>query len=190
MSRALARRFAARVSRYCEPVHRRLAAFVALCTLLVIGVSCGSSGSGDAGSANATPSDHAKMICADEAQGDIAATLGVKPVQVSTPTWSQRLYSCNYEYADGVISLKLKELPDEAATTRYFEGLAKDRGQPPGGISLGEGAFATPTELVMRKDFMVLDIDVSKLPAQFGQPARSPADVKLAVAQTLLGCWK
>ncbi len=130
------------------------------------------------------------MICADEAQKEIAATLGVKPIQVSTPIWKKRLYSCDYEYADGVISLRLKELPDAAATTDYFEGLAKDRGQPPGGISLGEGAFATPTELVMRKDFMVLDIDVTDLPPQFGQPARSPSDVKLAVAQTLLGCWQ
>ena len=100
------------------------------------------------------------------------------------------MYACQYEYADGVISLSLKELPDAAATTKYFEGMAKDRGQPAGGISLGEGAFATPTELVMRKDFMVLDIDVSDLPARFGQPERSPSDVKLAVAQTLLGCWQ
>ena len=150
--------------------------------------SCGSSsGSGDA---NATPSDHAKMICADEAQGDIAATLGVKPLRVSTPTWSERLYSCKYEYADGVISLSVKELSDAGATTGYFEGLAKDLGQPPGGISLGEGAFATPTQIVVRKDFMVLDVNVSDLPPQFGQPARSPSDVKLAVAQTLLGCWQ
>jgi hypothetical protein len=169
-------------------VHRWLAAFVVFSTFLV--VSCSSSGSGTADPSAATPSDHAKMICADEAQEDLAATLGVKPTQVSTPTWSQRLYSCNYEYSDGVISLRLKELPDAAATTDYFEGLAKDRGQTTGGISLGEGAFATPTELVLRKDFMVLDIDVSHLPAQFGQPARSPSDVKLAVAQTLLGCWQ
>ena len=130
------------------------------------------------------------MICADEAQEDIAATLGVKPIRVSTPTWSERLYSCKYEYADGVISLSVKELPDAGATTGYFEGLAKDLGQPPGGISLGEGAFATPTQIVVRKDFMVLDVDVSDLPPQFGQPMRSPSDVKLAVAQTLLGCWQ
>ena len=112
------------------------------------------------------------MICADEAQEDIAATLGVKPARVSTPTWSGRLYSCNYEYADGVISLSVKELSDAGATTGYFEGLAKDLGQPPGGISLGEGAFATPTQIVVRKDFMVLDVNVSDLPPQFGQPAR------------------
>jgi hypothetical protein len=41
----------------------------------------------------------------------------------------------------------------------------------------------------VRKDFMVLDVDVSDLPAEFGQPPRTSADVKLAVAQTLLGCW-
>ena len=127
------------------------------------------------------------MICADEAQEDIAATLGAKPIRVSTPTWSERLYSCKYEYADGVISLSVKELPDAAATTDYFEGLAKDRGQPPGGISLGEGAFATSTELVLRKDFMVLDVDVSDLPLQFGQPSRSPSDVK--PAGRARHCW-
>jgi hypothetical protein len=83
------------------------------------------------------------------------------------------LYSCKYEYADGVISLSVKELSDAGATTGYFEGLAKDLGQPPGGISLGEGAFATPTQIVVRKDFMVLDVNVSDLPPQFGQPTRS-----------------
>jgi hypothetical protein len=169
-------------------VRRWLVALVVVCTFVV--ASCGSSGSGDAGSSDATPSDHAKMICADEAQQAIAASLGVKPIRVSTPTWSERLYSCNYEYADGVISLSVKELPDAGATTGYFEGLAKKVGQPPGGISLGEGAFATPTQIVVRKDFMVLDVDVSDLPPQFGQPVRSPSDVKLAIAQTLMGCWQ
>ena len=129
------------------------------------------------------------MICAQEAQEDIAATLGVEPVRVSTPTWNERLYSCQYVYADGVISLSVKELPDAEATTRYFEELAKDRGQAPGGLSLGEGAFATPTQVVVRKDFMVLDVDVSDLPLQFGEPPRPNSDVKLAVAETLLGCW-
>ena len=40
-------------------------------------------GSGDADASNATPSDHAKMICADEAQEDLEATLGAKPIRVS-----------------------------------------------------------------------------------------------------------
>jgi hypothetical protein len=129
------------------------------------------------------------MICADEAQEDIAATLGVKPTKVSTPTWTEQTYSCQYVYADGVISLSVKELPDADATTRYFDKLAKDRGQSPGGLSLGEGAFTTATQVVVRKDFLVLDVDVSGLPAQFGQPPRSSADVKLAVAETIMGCW-
>ena len=154
----------------------------------LVATSCGGS-SPSHETAGATPSDPTKMICADEAQEDIAATLGVKPTRVSTPTWNERLYSCQYEYADGVISLSVKELPDADATTRYFEQLAKDRGQRPDGLSLGEGAFTTPTQVVVRKDTMVLDVDVSGLPAQFGQPLRSSADVKLAVAETIMGCW-
>ena len=130
------------------------------------------------------------MICANEGQEAIAATLGVKPVRVSTPTWSDQLYSCKYEYADGVISLSVKELDDAGATTDYFDGLAKKHGQRPDGISLGEGAFATPTNVFVRKDFFVLDVDVSDLPGALGQPSLSPSDVKLAVAQTLLGCWQ
>ena len=129
------------------------------------------------------------MICEKEAQEDIAATVGVNPVRVSTPTWKQQVYSCEYVYADGVISLSVKELPDAAATTGYFENLAKDVGQPPDGISLGDGAFATPNDLFVRKDRMVLHVDVSDLPPQFGQPPQSVSDVKMAVAVTLLGCW-
>jgi hypothetical protein len=154
----------------------------------LVATSCGGS-SPSHESASATPSEPAKMICAGEAQEDIAATLGVEPTRVSTPTWTEHVYSCQYVYADGVLSLSVKELPDDDATTSYFEQLAKDHGGRPDGISLGEGAFATPTNVFVRKDFMVLDVDVSDLPAEFGQPPRTSADVKLAVAQTLLGCW-
>ena len=72
---------------------------------------------------------------------------------------------------------------------RLLRQLAKEDGGSPDGISLGEGAFATATNVFVRKDFMVLDVDVSDLPAQFGEPPRTSADVRLAVAQTLLGCW-
>ena len=130
------------------------------------------------------------MVCEEEGREAIAATLGVKPTRVSTPTWNDQVYSCQYVYPDGALSLSVKELPDEAATTGYFEDLAKELGRRPDDIQLGQGAFATTNgSVVVRKDFMVLDVDTSGLPKTFGQPPLSNSDVALTVAVTLMGCW-
>ncbi len=156
-------------------MHRWLAGLVVLVTFVV--ASCGS---GALEAADPPPSEPAKMICEKEAREDIAASLGVEPTRVSTPTWNEQVYSCQYVYADGVISLSVKELADAGATTGYFEQLAKDLGRRPEDIELGQGAFATTNgSVVVRKDFMVLDVDVSALPAQFGQPPQSNSDVAL-----------
>ena len=43
--------------------------------------------------------------------------------------------------------------------------------------------------MVVRKDWKVLDVDISQLPASFGQPPQSASDVAVSVAATLLSCW-
>ena len=47
-----------------------------------------------------TPSAKARMICADEAQEDLAGVLAVR-AKVTTPTWRHRTYRCTYRYANG-----------------------------------------------------------------------------------------
>jgi hypothetical protein len=42
---------------------------------------------------------------------------------------------------------------------------------------------------VVRKDWKVLTVDIAPLPAQFGKPATSKADVAYTVADIILGCW-
>ena len=57
-------------------------------------------------------------------------------------------------------------------------------------MSLGQGAFTTKNlSAVVRKDYKVLTVDISKLPAHFGVPPDSRADVALNTAATIMGCW-
>jgi hypothetical protein len=130
------------------------------------------------------------MVCAKEAQAALAVNLGVTPVQVSTPTWVDHLYSCQYVYPVGLFSLSVKELDSAKQTTTYFDGLGALFGRRPGRLAVGQGAYVTTDgSIVVRKDWKVLYVDVSHLPAEFGQPPQSAADAALGVAATILGCW-
>ncbi len=56
---------------------------------------------------------------------------------------------------------------------------------------LGQGAFRTSRgDVVVRKDWKVLLVDVSGLPSQFGVPPTSATDVAFTVADIILGCWE
>jgi hypothetical protein len=136
------------------------------------------------------PSVSARMICADEAQGDIAAALGVRPPKPPVSTWADHLFTCRYTYPSGVLTLSVKELPDAAATAAYYDGMRQKYaggGAVPG---LGEAAYVAPNgSALVRKDFKVLWVDITGLPAQFGQPALSRGDVAFRVASVIMGCW-
>ena len=55
---------------------------------------------------------------------------------------------------------------------------------------LGQGAFITAGGgLVVQKDNKVLTVDVSKLPAEFGEPAQSPTAVATSIGGVIMGCW-
>jgi hypothetical protein len=140
--------------------------------------------------AGATPSESAAMICAEEAQRDLEASLGAKPVQVTKPTWVDHVYSCTYRYADGSFLLTVKELNNLAETTAYYEALRARLGERPGPIALGNGAFmATDGSVVVRKDFKVLHVDTTHLPARFGTPPQDRSDAGLTIAATIMSCW-
>ena len=136
------------------------------------------------------PSESAKMVCATEAQKDLVASLGATPVQVTTPTWVDHLYTCQYVYPTGAFTLTVKELDSAKQTTAYFDGFAARLGRRPGGLAIGQGAYVTTDgSVVVRKDWKVMYVDVSQLPPQFGQPPQAAPDAALSVAATILTCW-
>lgn len=141
-------------------------------------------------SAGPTPSQSAEMVCAPEAQKDIAKFLGEGTTAVTAPTWVGHLYTCQYTYANGVIGLSVKELSSKAATTAYFSSLRAQLGDQEQLKDVAQGAFVTTNDsLVLRKDYKVLVVDTSQLPNKFGSPAQSKKDVAIGVALTVLGCW-
>jgi hypothetical protein len=186
--------------RYRGGVTRRLAFLVVLAAALAI-AGCGSSSSGKGAQPTTTtvadgghppgaePSASSKMICSLEAQRDITASIGVKAT-VTTPTWVNDVYACNYKYANGVIAMSVKELASAAETTTEYNADAAKLGRRPDVVSFGEGAFITTNgSVIVRKDFKVLDIDVSKLPQKFGTPPQDRSNIALSIAATVMSCW-
>ena len=141
--------------------------------------------------AGSTPSPLATQICATQARQDIASSLG-EAADISTPTWSptQHLYACDYRYSTGSFTLSMKELSSWDQTYAYFDGLQAQLGKALELPNLGQGAFRTTDgSVVVRKDWKVLLVDSSHLPAQFGVPPTSSGDVAVTVADVILGCW-
>jgi hypothetical protein len=138
----------------------------------------------------ATPSASAKMICAPETQAELAAVLGVHTTEPVVPAWTDHTYSCKYTYHNAVIALSVKEFSNQAETDGYFTSLAHRLGQTQQLHTLGQGAFKTKNlSVVVRKDYKVLLVDISGLPAQFGAPPYSRGDIALGIAQTIMNCW-
>jgi hypothetical protein len=129
------------------------------------------------------------MVCAPKAQGEIARVLGVT-AHVATPTWVDHLYTCRYSYPDGSFILSVKELSSWSQTDGYFASLGKTLGDKGSLANLGQGAFTTSDgSVIVRKDWKILTVDIAPLPAQFGKPPTTKADVAYTVADVILGCW-
>jgi hypothetical protein len=106
---------------------------------------------------SATPSTSAKMICSDEVRTEVFGLVGVQIKQPLTPTWVDHVYSCKFVYANGSMTLSVKELADKAETDAYFAKLAQTLGKTRTIQSLGQGAFTTKNQsAVVRKDYKVL----------------------------------
>ena len=136
------------------------------------------------------PSESAQMVCATEAQRDVASVLGTTTPAPVSPTWIDDVYACRYIYSDGAIALSVKELSNSSQTTAYFAALRALLGQREHLKGLGQGAFLTPNSAVVaRKDYKVLVVDTTGLPEHFGDPAMPRSQVAIDVAVTILGCW-
>jgi hypothetical protein len=139
--------------------------------------------------ARAVPSASAKMICARHTQTELAAVLGARTTQPVVPTWTDHIYSCRYTYNNAVMVLSVKELSSKTETDAYFTSLAHRLGQT-GRLTLGQGGFTTKNRsVVVRKDYKVLLVDISALPARLGGSPVSRGDIAVNVAATIMSCW-
>jgi hypothetical protein len=135
------------------------------------------------------PSPIAVMVCRTKVQREIAEVLGMR-AKVTGRTWVDHTYSCRYGYANGSFELSVKELSSWSQTLAYFHGLGARLGDVQLLGNLGQGAFRTSTgDVVVRKDWKVLLVDVSGLPSTFGVPPTPATDVGYTVADVILGCW-
>lgn len=138
-----------------------------------------------------TPSVSAKMICRPRAVADINYTLGVSPVAAPTAIWRHHRYTCTYRYRHATMTLWVQELPTLTQTISYMSGLKRTLGDAGVIANVGQGAFAASNgSAVSRKDNKVLVVEVGGLPARFGQPATSRADVAITVADVIFACWR
>jgi len=136
-----------------------------------------------------TPSVSAQMVCGTEGQAVIGAALNETPTKVTKPTWVSHVYSCDYVYKTGTMGIAVKELSTAKETTAYFNGLKKTLGLRET-FDLGQGAFITPHGLVVaRKDYKVLTVDPTRLPARFGEPPAPRSSVSIEAAGALMSCW-
>jgi hypothetical protein len=139
--------------------------------------------------AGKSPSSIARMVCQKKASGEIAQVLGVRAT-VSTPTWSDHLYSCGYAYKSGTMVLSVRELSSWKQTYAYFDNLAKTLHKTIPIHGLGQGAFRVRDgSIVVRKDWKILLVDTSGLHGSTGSPPSTQSEVALDAAAVILGCW-
>ncbi len=135
------------------------------------------------------PSKSARMICEPEARTDIASSLEVKETSVTKPTWHDHVYSCSYLYPQGKVALSVKELVNAEATTTYFDAILQKYGVTERLPGFGQAAWILRNDdVVVRKDYKVLFVDVQGLPKQF-TPKQTRADVAKSIAAVVMGCW-
>ena len=131
------------------------------------------------------------MVCQKEARADIASSLGVTATRITTPTWDrgQHLYSCTYVYPNGKITLSVKEMSSATETTAYYNTIVKKYGSVEPLIGLGQGAWVLKNnDVVVRKDYKVLLVNVEGIPKQF-QPLMKSSDAAINIAAAIMGCW-
>jgi hypothetical protein len=140
--------------------------------------------------AGPNPSVSAKMICSTEARNDIASALGIAAKKVTKPTWDRKdhLYACDYVYPRGKVGLTVKEMSSGDETTAYFDRVKAKYGAAQK-LEIGQGAWLLRnSDLVVRKDYKVLLVDVTRIPANL-IPAMKRSDVAINVAAVIMSCW-
>jgi hypothetical protein len=136
------------------------------------------------------PSAKARMICADEAQEDLAGVLAVK-AKVSAPTWRNRTYACTYRYRSGSFDISVLELPKIAMATTEFTRLSAEPTVTNPDLGMADGSFLrSDGTVVVRTDRRILEVDPTRLPEAFGKLRLTRAALGRTVATVILRCWK
>ena len=130
------------------------------------------------------------MVCGTEGQAAIAAFTNETPTKVTTPTWnndtSTRATTCTRRAR---WASRSRSSPPRPRPTRTTTSLQKQFGVKQK-FELGQGAFVAPDgKVVTRKDYKVLTVDPTTLPAKFGQPPTTRANIAIGAASALMGCW-
>jgi hypothetical protein len=162
--------------------------WVAGAALALVGSACSAAAAGPQ-PAGSTPSPIAVEVCSHKAQSQIDAVFELTSI-VSTPTWSDHLYSCTLAFPQGQVRLSVKELSSWSATMAYFEGLGAQLGHKQTLYGLGQGAFLTNGgSVVVRKDWKVLLVDDSKFDvAALSRQSLGGTAAEL-VASVIMACW-
>jgi hypothetical protein len=131
-----------------------------------------------------------RLICSDEAQEDIATATGLPTSRPVTGTLKGNEYSCEYTYPAGSMTLSVTELADDAGTDAFFGSARQTWAASEHLPGIGQDAYQSQDgSTVVRKDRKVLRIDVSGLPARFGQPPTARRQLAAAVAVVIMDCW-
>jgi hypothetical protein len=139
---------------------------------------------------SARPSAKARMICADEAQEDLAGVLAVR-AKVSTPTWRDRTYACTYRYRSGSFDISVLEYPRIAQAAAEFTRQSTGPTVTEPGVGMADGAFVrSDGSIVVRADRRILEVDPTQLPEQFGKLRLTRSAFAQTVATVILRCWK
>lgn len=170
---------------------RRVWRFTGVVAAAVLLAACGSSGDSSevalpAGAVgDPAPTEQAGSICSGMVR-DAAEIALDEPVQGrQRAERSGDVYSCRYEFADGVLELAVEDRGSPADALLSVERLAAGP-DVAGRISgLGAGGFEkVDGSIVLAKDEFVLTIDVTRLPATVDKGA-----VSLRVAEAVMDCW-
>ncbi|MFC1415828.1 hypothetical protein [Streptacidiphilus cavernicola] len=141
----------------------------------------------------AGPSATAVMVCGTEIQQDVTKILALGSKPATTSSWADHLYTCTYHLPTGPLVLSVKESPDTATATAYFDALRKQLGVTTPltpAQSLGNPGYesAGGTTVVL-KDGKTLRVDATGMPAASGPNQLSRSDLSYEIATDILGCW-
>jgi hypothetical protein len=136
------------------------------------------------------PSPQAEMVCEPEAQADIQDLIGVVPTKVGPIQYANHTSTCRYVYPNGSFTLVVEDLPNDITTTRTYEALATKLGKV-NTIDLPDAQAFTTNDgsVVLRRDTKVMLVDVTQLPATFGNPPSPRPDAARLIMKAVLNCW-
>jgi hypothetical protein len=158
---------------------------IAALALLATSAACSTDTSG--------PSKQAKLVCSSDAQQDIRTATHLSPSRPPVGHWSHGTYTCPYALPGAPVVLSVHDLATLAATTRYYNQQAAERGRQPRAEPLSIGAndafVTTDGSVVARKDTHVLLVDISAVPASFFAHQMHRAELAIVLAATIMACW-